>query len=349
MDRNSIFGFVLIAAILGIYTWYTMPNAEQRAAMATEQRIQDSLANVAIEKEAREKETQLKEAGTTMVDTASQGLAVVDTVHADSLREVAMRQRYGIFTAAAQGEGGTVQLENEKLQVSINTHGARPAVIRLKEYRSYEKTPLFLSDPDSGTYEFDLFLGNQKISTKDLYFSAEKRGTDGVVLTAPSVDPTKFVRITYQLDSSGFFMDMKTELVGLRDEVDPGTMVFQWDLVGYSNEKYRDGELQKSTIYYKYFNDDFESLSTTGEDEKKLEGRTNWIAFKQDFFSVAMVSNEGFANGSELAVVPTTDSVHTKRYNAQLFFEKERAEHVAIPMRFYLGPNHYGTLRRTEI
>jgi hypothetical protein len=30
-----------------------------------------------------------------------------------------------------------------------------------------------------------------------------------------------------------------------------------------SNEKYRDGELQKSTVYYKYLNDDRNYLSET--------------------------------------------------------------------------------------
>jgi hypothetical protein len=29
MDRNSIIGFVLIAAILFGYTWYSMPSAEE--------------------------------------------------------------------------------------------------------------------------------------------------------------------------------------------------------------------------------------------------------------------------------------------------------------------------------
>jgi YidC/Oxa1 family membrane protein insertase len=33
MDRNSIIGFVLIAAILGGYTWYSMPTAEEQARM----------------------------------------------------------------------------------------------------------------------------------------------------------------------------------------------------------------------------------------------------------------------------------------------------------------------------
>jgi hypothetical protein len=38
---------------------------------------------------------------------------------------------------------------------------------------------------------------------------------------------------------------------------------------------------------------------------KTLEAKTNWVAFKQDFFTVAMVSEKGFAsNGSEIAITP---------------------------------------------
>jgi YidC/Oxa1 family membrane protein insertase len=43
------------------------------------------------------------------------------------------------------------------------------------------------------------------------------------------------------------------------------------------------------------------------------------------------------------------DTTHTKRYSAQLFFEKERGARMDLPIRIYLGPNHYGTLRRTEV
>ena len=74
------------------------------------------------------------------------------------------------------------------------------------------------------------------------------------------------------------------------------------------------------------------------------------MAFKQDFFTVAMISPEGFAsNGSEVGIEPLEDTLHTKHYSAKLFFEKERGAKVDLPIRFYLGPNHYGTLRRTEI
>lgn len=356
MDRNSIIGFVLIAAILGAYTWYTMPSPEEQARM---QQVQDSLANVEIERQAREAELALKakENGTTgntaTLSPAGDGSIVVvngDTLDADSVRLARQAQRFGIFHPASTGSAQEVVIENERLQVAINTHGAKPSVIRLKEYQTNRKTPLYLADPDSGNYEFRFFLGNLDISTNDLFFTAEKRGTDGVVLTAATADPAKLLRITYQLDSTSYFMDTRTELVGLENEVDARNAVFNWTLTGFSNEKYRDGELRKGSVYYKYFNSDRDYLKETGDDSKKLEGKTNWIAFKQDFFTVAMVSNEGFASGgSEIAIAQLSDTAHTKRYSAKLFFEKERGARMDLPMRFYLGPNHYGTLRRTEI
>lgn len=362
MDRNSIIGFVLIAAILAGYTWYSMPNAEEQAAIAAEQRKEDSLAAVEIEHQAQEKEKELKAQQTSAtggsavatISAALPGDTVViingDTLNADSVRQAEQNARYGIFHPSSQGTPEEIVIENKHLQVALSTHGAAPSVIRLKEYQTYHKTPLLLADPDSGNYEFRFFLGNADISTKDLFFTAEKLGNDGVRLTAATTDPDKFLRITYQLDSANYFLDVRAELVGLENEVDVRKTVFNWELTGLSNEKFRDGELQKSGVYYKYFSDDRQYLSESSEDQKELEGRTNWVAFKQDFFTIGLISVEGFAgDGSEIAITPLTDSTHTKRYSAKLFFEKERGAKVDIPMRIFLGPNHFGTLRRTEV
>lgn len=356
MDRNSIIGFILIAAILGAYTWYTMPSAEEQARM---QQVQDSLAQVEIERQAREAEQALSanKEGTaggtaTLAQAGNDSLVVMngDTLSTDSMRQVLLQQRYGIFQPAAAGDAKEVVIENERLQVAIHTHGARPSLIRLKGYQTYHGTPLYLASPDSGNYEFRFFLGNLDITTRDLHFTAERKGTDGVVLKAATTDPAKYLRITYQLDSTGYFMDTRAELVGLENEVDARNAVFNWELVGCSNEKYREGELQKSGVYYKYFSDDRQYLSESGEDSRKLEGRTNWVAFKQDFFTVGLVSEEGFAsNGSEIAITPLADTAYTKRYSAKLFFEKERGARMDLPIRMYLGPNHYGTLRRTGV
>jgi YidC/Oxa1 family membrane protein insertase len=360
MDRNSIIGFVLIAAILIGYTWYTMPSAEEVARM---QREQDSLALLTIEKQAREGQATLERSGTVaspeaLEATAAQVIRDADEqdtdslqiLVADSLRKAAQLQRFGLFAPASQGSNEEVVIENERLQVSISTHGARPSVIRLKEYTTYRQTPLLLADPDSGAYEFRFFAGNQDISTRDLYFKAERLGTDGVRLTAPTSDPEKALQVTYRLDTTTYFLHVNAEFVGMQGDVDPRSLFFRWDLTGFNNEKHLPSELQKCGVYYKYFSDDRDYLSESSAEEKKLQGRTNWVAFKQDFFSVGIISDEGFAgNGSVLAVNPLETPGHTKQYAAKLFFEKERGSNVDVAMRLYLGPNHFGTLRRTKV
>lgn len=359
MDRNSVIGIVLIVAILFGYTWYTMPSEEERARAQQEA---DSLATLELEKRAKEESLAVEQklrgdSGAvipTVVDTgltqADRVLAAADSALVDSLRNAALAQQFSVFQPASQGTTEEITIANERLQVSISTRGARPTMMLLKQYQTYHKKPLLLADPDSGAYEFKFIVGKTDISTRDLYFAVERKDTDAVVLKAATNDPTKFLRITYQLDSSSYFLDAKAEFVAMAEEVDARNLVFRWELVGRNNEKHGPTERQKCGVYYKYFSDDRNYLSETEADEKKLEGRTNWVAFKQDFFTVAMVSEEGFAsNGSEIAITPLTDSTHTKRYDATLYFEKERGAEPSVAMRFYLGPNHYGTLKRTEI
>jgi YidC/Oxa1 family membrane protein insertase len=355
MDRNSIIGIVLIVAILFGYTWYTMPSAEEQARM---QRTQDSLASVELEKRAREAEAQLSTTTTTTAaaldttaatDTLSLE-AALESALADSVRNTMLAKRYGTFHPAASGTDSEVVLENELLQVAIRTHGARPTVIRLKEYQTYRKTPLLLADPDSGVYEFRFFQGNLDLSTNDLYFTAEQTTKDAVVLKAATTDPGTWLQITYRLDSTGYFMHVNTAFVGAGANVDPRSLFFRWELLGLHNEKHRETEQQKCGVYFMYFSDDRDYLNETGDDQKELVGRTNWVGFKQDFFTLALVSDEGFAgSGSELSIATLADSTHTKRYGAKLFFEKERGAEPAVDMRIYMGPNHYGTLVDTEI
>ena len=352
MDRNSVIGIVLIVAILFGYTWYTMPSAEQRAQA---QYTADSLATVDLEQRAAKAREQAAaiEAGkepAVPVPATDSLLSVADAALEDSLRQNALSSKFGVFSAASEGTEEEIVLENERLQVSINTLGARPTVIRLKEYTTYRKTPLLLADPDSGVYEFKFFAGSADLSTRNLYFTTEKKTADGVVLKAATTDPAKFLRITYQLDSTSYFLKVNAQFVDLQAEVDPRSLLFRWELAGLNNEKYKPSEMQKCGVYYKYFSADRDYLSETKEDERKLEGRTNWVAFKQDFFTVGLVSDKGFAgNGSEIAITPLTDSTHTKHYAAKLFFDKDRDAELAVAMRYYFGPNHYGTLRRTGI
>ncbi|MBS1944178.1 MAG: membrane protein insertase YidC [Bacteroidetes bacterium] len=346
MDRNSIIGIILIVAILFGYQYLTMPSAEERARMQQEQ---DSIAQLAIQQQARHAEealAQKRKAAEPAADTAA-----ADTLHADSLRSARAQGRLGIFAPTANGANEVVVIENKNLQVAINTFGARPNVIRLKDYKTYwGRKPLLLAVPDSGVYEYNFFLGNLRLSTRDMNFTARKLGSTGVQLRAATTDPGKYLQITYQLDSASWFMHATAELVGL-PEVDPRNVMFHWNLTGFHNEKHRPTEEHKCTVFYKYLNADRDFLSETKDDAKKLEGKTNWVAFKQDFFTVAMVNPDGFSSsGSEISVTTLpNDTLYNKRYDAKLFFQQEPGDHSTLAMQLYLGPNQYNTLRHTGI
>lgn len=354
MDRNSVIGIILLVLILFGYQYLTMPSAEERARMQHEQ---DSIAAVAIQKQAqladsalasKQKVDGMEQAATEVTDSIT---AAVDSLDADSILAVKQHERLGIFGPSASGVNETIVIENEHLQVAINTFGARPNVIRLKDYQTYHgHKPLLLSVPDSGAYEYNFFLGNLRLSTKDMNFIAQKLGDTGVRLRAATTDPGKYIQITYQLDSASWFMNTTAELVGL-PEVDPRNLMFHWNLTGFHNEKHRPTEERSCTVYYKYLNSDRDFLSESKDDTKKLEGRTNWVAFKQDFFTVAMVKDDGFAsNGSEIAITTLPeDTLFSKRYDAKLFFAEEPSDHAVLDMRLYLGPNQFNTLRRTGI
>jgi YidC/Oxa1 family membrane protein insertase len=236
MDRNSIIGFVLIAAILVGYTWYTMPTAEE---VARDQRSRDSVAQVDLEQRALEAERALREEGTAGTATEQPQPAAtisapdtIDPAIADSLRQASAIQRFGAFTPSAEGVAEEVVIENERMQVGISTKGARPTVIRLKEYTTYHDTPLYLADPDSGNYEFRFFLGNLDLSTNDLYFTAERNGPDAITLKAATNEPGQYLQIDYRLDETTWFMHVDARFVGMEGQLDLRNLLFNWELTG---------------------------------------------------------------------------------------------------------------------
>ena len=245
MDRNTIIGLVLIAAILIGYQLITAPSKEQ---VLQFQHQQDSLAQVEIQKKGEQAKKVMSIAdsarlqGHSAVISPSGDMVAIsanDTAHAinaDSVRLSKLTQRFGIFQPASSGKDEVVTIENEKLQISISTKGARPGVIRLKDYHTYHGKPLLLADPDTGSFEYRFFLGNLDLSTNDLFFTAEKLGTTGVRLKAATTDPNKYLAITYQLDSTAWFVDVNAELVGLKTEIDPRNVMFHWDVLGLNNE-----------------------------------------------------------------------------------------------------------------
>ena len=134
MDRNSIIGFVLIAAILFGYTWYSTPTAEEAARM---QRQQDSLAAVELEQRAEQAAAELPKPAPVVTIPVDTLLAGADSLNVDSLRQALAADKYGVFHPSSTGSVEEIVLENERMQIGISTKGVKAAA----KGRTISKSP----------------------------------------------------------------------------------------------------------------------------------------------------------------------------------------------------------------
>ena len=139
MDKNSIIGILIIAAILIVWGVVFGPD---KTDMEQRQRQQDSLALV-LQQQAEQQQinqTIADSAQTTPSDTPS-------------IQNV---EQLGEFSGVATGKQEFITLENDLIKMVISTLGGRPYSVELKQYKTHGRTPVVLFSGDST--EFGLYL-----------------------------------------------------------------------------------------------------------------------------------------------------------------------------------------------
>src|SRR5690606_42119576 len=161
MDRNSIIGVVLIIVVLIGFALFNQPSQEELQAAKHKQ---DSIA--LAQKKAHDL-LKIKQDSTFLVqaDTLSN-----DSLN-DSLKEDNLKQLYGDFAPAANGEEKTVTLENNLLKIKISSKGGKISYVQLKEYKTWDGKPLVLNNGDSSVFSFNFFSDNRVVRTNDLYWT----------------------------------------------------------------------------------------------------------------------------------------------------------------------------------
>ena len=186
MDKNTIMGFVLIAAVLIGFSIYNQPSEEQLA-QQREQFVKDSLAAVKKANDAK-----LAQARQTKAEEA----AKADTT--------------ALFHAALSGTASNIVLKNSKLELTLSTKGATVRKAIIKNYTGHKKgkdgkfdekldtKDLTLFDGDDQQLNFMLAAKDANIMTKDLFFTPSEQTDSTVTLTAQAGEGKSIV-LTYRL------------------------------------------------------------------------------------------------------------------------------------------------------
>ncbi|MFW5852108.1 MAG: membrane protein insertase YidC [Bacteroidota bacterium] len=355
MDKNTITGTVLIALLIIGYYYFTQPSEEERAQMM---RHQDSLREVYEEqRRANEDYEQQKQ------DEAQFSEDSFDR-KSDSVNVQKLQQQYGRYADAAEGEEQFDVLENNLITARFSNKGGKLYEVNLKEYKTYNE---YVSDDDSDTVhgvnllgedvEFGLLLSEIGMSTDDLYFTRVDRKTASVpqnsIVYRLYADEFSYIEFVYTLPEDSYVVDMNMNMVNMSQHIRDLMYNLHWEATLSVTEKTKDAENMYTNAVWKYYDDDVEtsSPSVDSEETEELSGRVAWLAFKQHFFSTVIIAEQPFERDGSVTISPVEgDTSHLKHFAADLFINRDRTQKSeSKKLSFYVGPNHYYTLKEQEI
>jgi YidC/Oxa1 family membrane protein insertase len=363
MDRNTIFGIVLIFAILVGYSIWMTPSKEEKEAA---QHKQDSIMQI---RRAEDSISQIKLTEQRIQDSIKRTLELktdVDQATGEKIISQIERDKLGVFAGSAQGRNRIFIIENELMKIHVSAKGGKIATVELKEFHTYDSLPLILSDPDKTNFGITFFAAGRLVNTNELYF---RHGSDtslsvtsgtksfSMRLYADDSESTpaagSYVEFLYTLKSNDYMIDFDINFVGMEKYIEAGTNFIDlaWSTEMLQSEKGID-QFNGPTIYYKYFQDDeVDFLSETKDDEENLITKVKWVGFKQRFFTSTLIARDHFLSAKIKAftLAEPSNPGYLRSAEAAINIPMKISDRTNVPLSFYFGPNKFKTLRQYKL
>lgn len=339
MDKNTWIGFLLIA---GIIVGFSMLNRPSKAELAERQRQQDSIQAVRME----ERKAQMKTAELTQ--QAQQAVAepeeLTETEVANRLQEA-----YGPFAVAAQGEEEHVVLDNGKVRLTISTLGGEIKRAELPEYKASGDSinPLRLFGEGESKLDFTLRTINDRIlQTANLYFTPVAVDSNRVVMRLKTNNEEAWLDFIYEL-SDNYMVSFTIAPHQLQTELAQNirSLDVEWSQVVPQHEQGRKFEERYAQLQYMLVGGDIEKLSENKEDHEKESANVKWIGYKDQFFSTVFIADESFNSATFYSRPLPSSSGFIKQYSTSTHVPFDITGTNTTGFRFYMGPNHYNTLK----
>ena len=336
MDKNNIIGFLLIAVVLIGFSWYNQPSAEeQRAAF-----VQDSIA---------QSKKSLSENATRIAQQQRQQAA----------RQKVLEDTTSLFHNALTGNVRRIVLKNKRVELTFSTKGATVEKAIIKGYVGHnikvkngaadqKNVTLFDETNQSLSYIFSTKEAN--INTADLYFEPSNI-TDSTITFTAKAGEGQTLTMKYLLGSD-YLLRMQMSVQGMAGLFAPSmqTIDIDWKDKIRQQERGFSFENRYATLTYHkteggtdYLNEGKEVI------DEAIKDKTDWVAFKNQFFSAVMISGSGFQENALMTSIPQSKaSGYLKEYQAKLKTSFDPTGKQASEFEFYYGPNDFRLLQKME-
>jgi YidC/Oxa1 family membrane protein insertase len=328
MNKDTIIGFVLIAVVLIGFSWYNQPSAEEIEAA----RLQDSIESVMKEKAVQEQKI-AQEKQQVAVDSA----ALNDTT--------------ALFHQAMNGTSQKVVLKNSKLELTLDTKGGVIKKAVIKNFKSIDGKPdVTLFDEEDQNLNFMLAGKQDNIVTADLFFTPSEQTDSTVTMTAVARNGGE-ISLKYRLGKD-YLLSLSLQTKGMANLFAPSykEMEIEWNDHCRQQEKGFSFESRYTSLYYKETKSgSTDKLSESSDKKETIEEELDWIAFRNQFFSVALISKDNFSANSSLSTVQDEKGTgYLKYFEAKLKTAFDPTGAKASEFEMYIGPNNFRLIKAVE-
>ena len=322
MDKNTWIGFLLIAAII---VGFTMLNRPSKAELAERQRVQDSIA------------------------LARQAFAEAQRL-SDSISAATAMPATEQQVEESKPEEQWITLQNEKVRLTLSTYGGAIQRAELLEYHASGDSinPLCLFRADESSFGFTLItINNRILHTSNLIFTPVETGDPRkAIMRLPGKTEDAWLDFEYEL-SDDYMVHLALVPHNLQNEIaqNVNSLELQWRQLIPQQEQGRKFEERYAQLQYMLVGGEMEKLSESKDDSEKENARITWIGYKDQFFSTVLIADDAFSSSEFRSTVQGRYSGYVKEYSTHTSVPFDLTGRTQTGFRFYLGPNHYHTLK----
>lgn len=326
MNRDTIIGFVLIAVVLIGFSWYNSPSKEEIEAARQQDSVATALQNEAKKAAQQEAEAKKVEADTVKADTTA------------------------LFYGALNGTSQKVVLKNQKLELTLDTKGGVIKKAKILDFKDLnDEKDLTLFDEQDQNLNFMLTGKQDNIVTADLFFTPSEQTDSTVTMTATAGNGGQVI-LRYQLGKD-YMLSFSLQAKGLANAFAPSykEVEIAWSDHCRQHEKGFSFENRYTSIFYKEAKGSTDNLSESADKSESIEEELDWVAFRNQFFSVALISKDNFAKNAALSsILEEKGSGYLKQFDAKLKTAFDPTGATPSEFEMYIGPNNFRLIQDVE-
>jgi YidC/Oxa1 family membrane protein insertase len=311
-----VIGFVLLAVLLFLYLFLSTKNSQdlQKQKLVTE----DSIAAV--------KRTQ------DSIRIAN------DTTH-----HVTVKDSNVVSSIAEQ----SFVVENEVLKVTFSNKGGQPQRVELKNYKSFDSTPVVLAGTEFDKISYAVNTGQgQAAQVGEMVFqpgTVTKNADNSQTVSFQLPVAGGAIVHQFTIKPNSYLIDWNIQMNGADRLLTQGAFNLIWQAQPMQQEKDVVYERQHTNICF-YENGDFDYILS--KTEKTFEKPVQWVSVAQQFFNITLIAKNNFASGNVSWVKPSSGTAQEiAKTTANLQMKLPLGAMASVPLELYYGPNEYQILK----